>query len=1203
MPKLRITWEREKIEKILNLRGLLPLLEALPGYRRLLDDLKGGAEIGHEEKRVQTLGLLEAARAFFVAALQRDWSGPILVLTSRPERSRSLLEQIIAWSAMPERVQEYPAFETLFYDRTQPDRETIRSRLAILTLLAGPNPAFVSDSLSPEEMGFDTSHFVIVSSGWAIMAKTAPPREFRTGIRELRRAQTIPPQRLTESLLRYGYEPVAVVEEPGTFSMRGGIVDIYSPQNPFPIRVEFFGDEIESLRLFDPTTQRSRNHLDRAILAPASEALLVHGARVATALRRFNIPHARHLVRQRLEHEIELLSQGRPFKGMEYYIPYLYASPATLLDYLPPSSLILTDDFLSLEMAIKAMENQAIGYRQELIEEGDLPEDAPVPYFTWEEIRDKLIKHRVLDLAHDEAETYFPEGTFAMGPRYAGRLRELVEDLLRRKDAKHRVIVVSRQAQRLSGVLRDRNIIATPQEEVSELPPRGSLTLVQGSLPEGFIFTMPKDSASGAFEVCSLLTDAEIFGWGKPRRRHLRKRRAISPESFFAELSEGDYVVHLDHGIGIYRGLVSKRIGGVEREYLDLEYAAGDHLFVPIQHIDRVSRYVGPDAKPPELHRLGTAEWARVRARAKKAVDRLASELLDLYAAREVVRGHAFSPDSEWQIDLEASFPYEETEDQLRAIAEVKADMEKPRPMDRLICGDVGYGKTEVALRAAFKAVMDGKQVAILVPTTVLAQQHYLTFQERLSAFPVQVEMLSRFRSRKEQREILEGLRNGMVDIVIGTHRLLQKDVVFKDLGLLIIDEEQRFGVAHKERLKQLRKEIDVLTLTATPIPRTLHLSLTGIRDMSTIDTPPEERLPIRTFVGEYDEMIVRKAILREMDRGGQVYFVHNRVQDIHLVAQRLAELVPEATFEVAHGKMDERRLSRVMLDFAGGKYDVLVCTTIIESGLDIPNVNTIIIDQADTFGLAQLYQLRGRVGRGANRAYAYLFYDKDKGLSPVAQERLEAILEASELGAGFRIAMRDLEIRGAGEILGAQQHGHIAAVGFDLYCRLLTRAVQELKEASGDQEARRETPAASDWEMGPVIDLPVSAYLPAAYVNDAPLRLRLYRRMAQLRTLEEVESMAAELRDRFGTLPRAAQGLLYMLRLKVLAAKAGILSIEYESGRHILVRFRGEIRSEQMIKLAHFASRLRIGRDRFRLKRDSDWQNLLLEVLKALAV
>jgi transcription-repair coupling factor (superfamily II helicase) len=684
-------------------------------------------------------------------------------------------------------------------------------------------------------------------------------------------------------------------------------------------------------------------------------------------------------------------------------------------------------------------------------------------------------------------------------------------------------------------------------------------------------------TAPGGEAALHLYTDAEIFGWSKPRPRRPR-RKAAPPEVFFADLHPDDYVVHVDFGIGQYRGLIKATIDGAEREYLRVDYDGGDSVYVPIHQADRLSRYVSVSNRPPMLHRLGTASWERVKQRAKKAAVDVAKDLLALYSAREVVPGHAFAPDTEWQSELEASFPYIETDDQLQAIDEVKLDMEQPRPMDRLVCGDVGYGKTEVALRAAFKAVMDGKQVAVLVPTTVLAQQHFTTFRRRLAPFPVNVEMLSRFRTPKEQDEVIDKLSSGSTDIVIGTHRLLSRDVAFKDLGLLIIDEEQRFGVTHKERLKRLRTEVDVLTMTATPIPRTLYMSLTGARDMSTIDTPPEERLPIKTHVGRYDETLIRRAILRELDRGGQVFFVHNRVRGIQTIRQRLGQIVPEATFAVGHGQMPERELEQVMLDFAEGQVDVLVCTTIIESGLDIPNANTIIVNRANRFGLAQMYQLRGRVGRGANRAYAYFLYDRNARVSDTARRRLQAIMEASELGAGFSVAMRDLEIRGAGEILGTRQSGHMAAVGFDMYCRLLAQAVNELKDQSTEDLAPEERAYLLPLEQGVQITLPLDVALPTGYIADESLRLRLYRRLAGLTTLGEVESIEAELVDRFGPLPCEAENLIYQLQLKSLAIEAHIEAIVSEN-REIVVR------SEALEHIDRFALKRKLG-DQIKVQR-----------------
>ncbi|MFQ5577701.1 MAG: transcription-repair coupling factor, partial [Anaerolineae bacterium] len=823
--------------------------------------------------------------------------------------------------------------------------------------------------------------------------------------------------------------------------------------------------------------------------------------------------------------------------------------------------LVIIENPVELESITRDLQEQAQNLKADLVARRTLPPDWPQPHFVWTDIETALKARRPLILGFDNWRNAPPsdpaaprpslQTVFAPPPVFGGQIRRATADILQRRRNGERVVIASRQAARLGDLLSAKNTPLSPVEKLDYPPPVGSVTLFRGPVLEGWLLR-PREGADPAL---TMLTDAELFGVRKPQpRRRPRKRRGITPETFFADVTPGDYVVHIEHGIGIFKGLVKLAFDDVEREYLEVGYSQNDKLYVPIHQADRLSRYVGVDDAPPTLNRLGTADWGRVKKWAKTAVADIADELLRIYAAREVVPGRAFSPDTDWQRELEAAFPYVETEDQLQAIAEVKADMERPKPMDRLICGDVGYGKTEVALRAAFKAVMDGAQVAMMVPTTVLAQQHFTTFQQRLASYPVVVEMLSRFRTRRDVSHVLKGLAGGRVDIVIGTHRLLQKDIVFKNLGLLIVDEEQRFGVSHKERLKEMRAHIDTLTLSATPIPRTLHMSMTGVRDMSVIDTPPEERLPIKTMITKADDTLIRTAILREFDRGGQVYFVHNRVLGIEQMANHIRALAPEARVKVGHGQMPERRLEQVMLDFAAGEFDVLVSTTIIESGLDIPNVNTIIINRADRFGLAQLYQLRGRVGRAAVQSYAYLLVPKNYNLPELARKRLDAIREASELGAGFKIAMRDLEIRGAGDLLGARQHGHIAAVGFDLYVRLLAQAVQALKGEAGDGET---DPLAAGYLL-PLgddiqINLPLPVYLPEDYLPEEHLRLKLYRRMANLYTLEEVDAMGQELEDRFGQLPEPVVNLLYQLKLKVLCRAAGAKFLSTEDDQLII--------------------------------------------------
>lgn len=1164
----------------MNLSGLLPLIEDTANYRRFLDGLQQLATAEQGSSSL-TLSLLNAARPSFIAALQRHWPGHILLVTPSPEQARQAYEQVRIWSARPDRVRYFPAPDALFYDRTPWDGETIHQRISVLAWLTST--------------GWKEEGSVIVTSAWAFMTCTIPPEYVRQGIMTLHRGQKANINDLIRNWLDHGYQLVPVVEEAGTFSHRGGIVDIYPPHREDPVRIEFSGNEIESLRSFDPVSQRSKQFMESVEIIPASEALPRYAANARAFLDHL-AARPDSLSEGRLHRDLPLLETGVYFRGMEFYLACLAPQPCTLSDYLPPSTLFVFDDRRESESAAKRLEAQAVALRAELEESGELPPDFPVPYIEWPELASLLTGRPALHLGIDEdTEEAIEPGVWGLSEHFGGRLNAVIEKCAVRKSAGDRVIMVSRQASRLADLLRERDLYVTPTEDVATPPPPGSLTLVQGSLAEGWTLHLPESRSS-----CIVWTDKEIFGWAR-RRSLLQRKRPAAPEAFFAELHEGDYVVHIEHGIAIYRGLVRKVVDGTEREYLDLEYDAGDRLYVPVSQIDRVSRYIGLGQRMPTLHRLGSADWARVRARAKKAVAEIASELLELYAAREVVQGFAFSPDTPWQAELEASFPYEETEDQLRALAEVKADMEKPKPMDRLICGDVGYGKTEVALRAAFKAAMDGKQVAMLVPTTVLAQQHLITFRERLAPFPITVEMLSRFCSPVEQRRVLDGLRKGGVDIVIGTHRLLQKDVEFKDLGLVIVDEEQRFGVAHKEWLKQVRRQVDVLTLTATPIPRTLHMALTGIRDMSTIDTPPEQRLPIRTQVAPYEEGLVRKAILRELERGGQVYFVHNRVMGIHLMAQRLQRIVPEARIAIAHGQMDEEALSKVMLDFTAGKYDVLVCTSIIESGLDIPNVNTIIINRADTFGLAQLYQLRGRVGRSSSQAYAYFLYSPRESLSAISRSRLQAILEASELGAGFRIAMRDLEIRGAGEILGTEQHGHIAAVGFDLYTRLLAQAVRELRaQREGRTIMSGDMP---DVPVLPTVELPLEARLPEEYIPDENLRLRVYHRLAGLTTLSAIDEAASEIADRFGDPPQSVDNLFYVLRIRLLAAQARIHSIGRDNN-HLALRLNRPVESWESKVIESFGQCVWMGQRQIwvAIDKDATWRGVLLQLLKALS-
>jgi len=1179
----------------LHLRGLLRLLQGQEPYRRVLARTP-------EPGQTSPLGVPFGARAFVAAALALHLNRPLLLLTAQSRRARELADVLATWLGTPDRVHLFADPEPMPYERMVWSRDTRRQRLAALAALARWRKGHPAP--------------VVVASVRALMWKTLPAREMHLSVRTLHVGDAITMHRLSDLLLSLGYTPVSVVDTPGTFSHRGGILDLFPTGARHPVRIDFFGDEIDSLRYFDPETQRTLTDRPRpraVVLTPASEALLRYAPRAAQRLQDLDLSTCHTALTTTIQEEIRKLEQGTNFQHLEFYLPYFYSRPATLLEHVPTGGIVLVEDEEELRSTWQHLDEQAEQVRRDALATREIPANLRAPHFTWEQVVPFLQAQPIWVLGQGALFGPPKEETplrdlFEAAPYFGGKVRRLLARVLDAYRSGDHIILLSRQARRLAELLTSAGYPIAPQADLESMPQQPGITLVQGVLPGGFLLHLHPDPSESDTQPGRVwfLTDMELFGFRKAARR-LVQARPTSPDPFFTDVKRGDFVVHIDHGIGIFRGLVHLDIDGETREYLQVDYAQGDKLYVPVHQADRLARYVGPRGTPPVLNRLGTADWDLVKRRAKRAIADIAEELLELYALRETVRGHAFSPDSPWQQELEAAFPYEETEDQVRAVEEVKRDMERPRPMDRLIVGDVGFGKTEIAVRAAFKAVMDGKQVAVLVPTTVLAQQHCTTFRQRLAPFPVNVAMLSRFLTRSQQQKVVEGLKNGSVDIVIGTHRLLSRDVAFKDLGLLIVDEEQRFGVAHKERLKRLRAHVDVLTLTATPIPRTLHMSLTGIRDLSTIDTPPEERLPIKTTVAEYDEHLVRQAILRELDRGGQVYWVHNRVVGIEVAAQKVQHIVPEARVAVAHGQMPGRELERTMLAFADGEIDVLVCTTIIENGLDIPRANTIIINHADRFGLAQLYQLRGRVGRGAIRAYAYLLYDKGRHLSPEARRRLEAIYEASELGAGFRVAMQDLELRGAGELLGARQHGHIAAIGFDLYARLLAKTIQELKER-GEMDLPETSPSSSALQpqgdpLPPAVqmDLPLSAYLPESYVSDEPLRLQLYRRIAELNSPEAIETMKQELRDRFGPVPEPVEQLLYVVRMRMLARQAGVERIGRQEG--MLVLYGKAIEAVDRLTLQNrLDDGVRVGKRSVYIPMDAHWPTRLERALEVLS-
>jgi transcription-repair coupling factor (superfamily II helicase) len=1161
----------------MHLTGLLHLLRQHDTFRALLRRLR-------DEHTADDLGVIRAARPYLLAALHQEWDAPIVYITGRVDRAYNVVEQLPAWlgSAVP--VARFGEPTPLFYERAPWGENTIRSRIEALSALMPPDD---EASHSP----------IVVTSARAVMQPTLPVNQFRRGALRLEVGKRYTLDKLLETWLHLGYEPQPMVIEPGKFSRRGGILDIFPLTAAAPLRIEFFDDEIESIRQFDPATQRSTDKIAQALIPPAREALPGAAVNVAAHLRDFfaRLPGGGN------PGDETALAGGVAFPYLEFYLPYISPNPVSLLDYAPADALIVIEDWAELRDTMRAVEEAAEKTRAEKHANGELPPDYPTPYLGWDALEADLQTRTVLRLGLD-TDSDIPasldstsfRGVFAPSDRFGGQLKPMLTHLRGLRTSGDRVVVVTTQAERLADLWQEQEAAFAPRlDEIESPPERGSLVFTEGALREGWRLRL----GDGDFH---LLTDAEIFGWNRPEpRRRKTPKKTRTPEAAYTDLREGDFVVHMDYGIGRFAGIRRRTLNEVEREYLVIDYAGTDALFVPIHQADRLTRYVGADDKPPTLSKLGQPDWIRIKTRAKQNAEEEARALLQLYARRAAAPGYAFLPDTPWQHELEASFPYVETEDQLRAVREVKADMEQPHPMDRLICGDVGYGKTEVALRAAFKAVMDGKQVAILAPTTILAQQHYETFSQRLAAFPVRVDSLSRFRSQQEQNQILPGIAAGDIDIIIGTHRLLSADVRFKNLGLVIIDEEQRFGVKHKEHFKTLRAQVDVLTLTATPIPRTLYMGLTGVRDISMIQTPPEERLPIITHVGAFDERLVRSAILRELERGGQVFFVHNRVNSIEAIRERLEQIVPEARVVVGHGQMDERLLAHVMTAFGQGEYDILLATSIIESGLDIPTANTLIVDRADWFGLAQLYQIRGRVGRSAQQAYAYFFHPAANRLTDEARVRMETLAEYTDLGAGFQIAMRDLELRGAGDILSTRQTGHVAAIGLHLYTQMLARAVRDLKAA--DPNLRSDSPDMTVSETSIIIDLPIAAYLPEDFVTDMAQRLHIYRRIGGLVKRDDVAAIRAELKDRFGLLPEAVEGLLYQIEVKLMAQAAGATAVMGRDGRI-------EIRLPYLVELDRARLERRLGDD-IRVTRtavevlpsDVPWRLRLLDVLALL--
>ena len=1061
---------------------IAPVLNAEPAFAAALDKLAGGGDV--------TLAAPGLIRPVLTAAVAEGRERPVLVVVPGADAAERFARQLGTYIEH-ERVLLFAERSDAPWDRTAPDLESVGARARALHSLDKNRPV------------------VVVASGRSLLRALPPQGSHVYEPLSLEVGATLDLAEAAAQLARMGYERVDTAEERGQFALRGGILDVFGSDAPYPVRAELFGDEIETLRRYLPSTQQHIGDSGPVEIYPCRE--VVPGTRAAQNARRALGQAARD--DEELARDLELIDQGMAFNGIERYLPHFYRSVASVLDYVAPGALIVVAEpraiFDDLVRARGEAESRADAAGVSL--DGLYLKPAEV---------DLGGRQRLTFLSLLRAGGAADCEVAARRPQVSGREEVFAAGLRALIDTGYRVVAAVRDRQgreRLATALVDAGTSVAELEAGSSLP-TGLVSIAIADVPSGYVVPGAR---------LAVISIDDVF----PRAAE-RRRQAADPTKLTFAFGPGDYVVHEVHGIALFKDIVRQTILGSERDFLLLEYAKGDKLYVPVEQLDRVTRYVGPEGSAPRVTRLNTADWSKATGKARTQARKLAFDLVDLYARRAAVSGFRYAPDTPWQREMEEAFPFVETPDQLAAIADVKADMESDSPMDRLVCGDVGYGKTEVAIRAAFKATQSGKQVMVLCPTTILAQQHYTTFSERFEPYPVKVEVLSRFRSKAQQAEALEGFAAGTVDVLIGTHRLLSKDVVPKDLGLVVVDEEQRFGVEHKEHLKNLREQVDVLTLTATPIPRTLQMSLSGVRDFSVIDTPPADRFPVKVHVGEYDEEVISSAIRTEIQRGGQVYYISNRVRGIERVVERVQAAVPEARIGVGHGQMSEHQLERVMESFAAGEIDVLVATTIVESGIDNPHTNTLIIDDSHRLGLAQLYQLKGRVGRSHVRAYAYFLFPTHQSLTEQAYERLTAIQEHAELGSGMRVAMRDLEIRGAGSLLGAEQSGSVNAVGFDLYAQMLREAVSEV----------RGEPLPAHPEVR--VDLPVAAFLPEEYVPETDERVLLYRRIAAASTPEAVESLVAEIEQRYGPIAAPARDLLTIARIKTLAAELGIATV-----------------------------------------------------------
>ena len=1109
----------------MRLKGLLEPFENSVEFESIITD------INNEKYPMGIYGVSESGRIYIVDNIFENINKSMVVVTQSDMEAKNVYEDLLLYT---NDVHYFPAKEMVFYNIDAISGDLRWARLKV-----------INEILKKKKK-------IIVTSIDAFSARYTPHKLFTDYTMKLKESDEINLNEVSKKLIQSGYERVEMVEGKGQFALRGGILDVFPTCSAYPYRVELFGDEIESIRTFNIESQRSIDKIKKIEIFPAKE-IIITDETIALgrdklkedfeAISKSDTDSERvEKLRNILNKNLESLEETSTFETIDSYLPYFCKETESLFDYLKDYFFIVDDVQRcegKLESTYLEFEENFTAFSQR----GDIfPKQGEL----------LISKDEVVELFKDK-KIIFLEGLVKKNAwfnpyssvniseitlnNYQGQLDLLIDEILTKKTQGYKILILSgtrARGERLVGTLRDRGIESSYKDTIENIQ-YGEVVITFGNQLHGFEYP--------EYKLC-LISDKEVFGEAKRKLKKTKsKKKGIAKIKSFAELKPGDYVVHANHGIGVYKGIKQIEVAGHKRDYLDIVYDKGDKLYVPVDQLDLIQKYVGSEGKSPKVNKLGSAEWQKAKAKVRKSINEIAEDLVKLYAMRTTVKGHKFSKDTEWQKQFEDEFPYDETPDQLSSLEEIKADMESDKPMDRLLCGDVGYGKTEVALRAAFKAVMDGKQVALLVPTTILAEQHYKNMKNRFSDFPIKIDMVSRFRTAKEQKETLQKVKEGNVDILVGTHRLVSKDIEFKDLGLLIVDEEQRFGVKQKEKIKNIKKNVDVLTLSATPIPRTLHMSLSGVRDISVIETPPEERYPVQTYVVEQNDQLIRDAILREIGRGGQVYFVYNRVENIDAIAKYVQNLVPESRVGVIHGQMAERQLEQEMFNFMDQTYNVLVCTTIIETGMDIQNVNTIIVYDADKMGLSQLYQLRGRVGRSNRIAYAYLLYTKDKVLTEVAEKRLKALKDFTELGSGFKIAMRDLEIRGAGNMMCSSQHGHMAAIGYDLYCRMLEDTVKLIKG-----EIQKEP-------VETTVDIKVDAFISADYIEDEIQKIEVYKKIAAIDSIDEYEDIKDELEDRYSKIPHPVRNLMDIAYIKSQAKSIFIEEIK-ETPKEIVFKF-----------------------------------------------